>query len=103
MPSSTMIRMPKTLRMISGRKRRYSAPCGRKLSSIPHLRHTALLRGHQVYAILITHLALVENARSCRGNWREKRLRATAQPDHQDNERCERYPVGCRQIGELRH
>src|ERR1700761_1402890 len=100
MASSTMMRTPKMLRMISGRKRRYSAACGWKLPSISHLRHLTGSQRSGLHAILIVHSALIEDVRGRRRNGRHEGLCVASEPEHQRDKRNQRNPLARLKVGE---
>src|ERR1700680_1685054 len=94
--SRNMISVPNSVRMISGRTRKYSALVGRALTGIGDLFHggNRIVRGNSA-------IGLIENARVLSADRRHETLREGAHPDHQQQERQNRSPLAPLEVGDV--
>src|SRR5664280_3016582 len=90
--SSTMSRVPMTVRMISGRKRRASCGLKRKtgLTGTGDLRDLRCCR--YMHPVGDVHVGLLQYARGVLADGREEALRVHAHPHHHDDEGKDRRP-----------
>src|SRR5580693_9002868 len=100
MTSNAINSVPATIRMISGRNRRYSTAAGARLMGTRHL-DVGRRRGGRLHANLHVYLRLIQNvSRSLTHGWQE-RLRIHSHPNHHRDQRHDGGPFARLQIEDM--
>src|SRR6185437_5779019 len=90
-----------TVRIISGRMRKYSMPAGKRLASTSHLH---LPVGRVSHMLDLERMRGPQDTRVLGGNRRQKTLREGPHPDHQHQQRYNRDPLArCEVVQMMAH